>query len=124
MHTEMQDVTIGAPQSTRPSTLVEDDKLWDALTSSRISLPLHKLLPLIPRFRDTLAMLTFDTKSAAPPVNLTELGTGSVRPIGLIRHLHFTLGGHVFTILAVVLRLKARGAYPMLLGRPGCNSQH
>ena len=72
----MQDVTIGAPQSTQPSTSAEDDHLWDALTRSRISLPLHKLLLLMPRFRDTLATLTFDTKAAAPPVNLTEPGTG------------------------------------------------
>ena len=48
MHTEMQDITIRAPQSTQPSSSVEEDQLWDALTSSRISLPLHKLLPLMP----------------------------------------------------------------------------
>ena len=66
MHTEMQDITIGAPQSTQPSNSAEDDQLWNALTSSRISLPLHKLLPLMPRFRDTLATLTSDTKSGAP----------------------------------------------------------
>ena len=36
MHTEMQDVTIGAAQSIGPSTSAEDDHLWDALTSSRI----------------------------------------------------------------------------------------
>ena len=178
MQTEMRDVPSGAPQSSVPSTSSEDDQLWDALTSSRISLPLHKLLPLMPRFRDTLAALQANTHSAAPPVHLTEPGTGpplmdsqnpavkiiikgqdlhgciidggsgvnviseatchnlglnqwepcpfwlrmadtrSVRPIGLIRHLDFTLGGHMFTISAVVLRLEAQGAYPMLLGRP------
>ena len=80
MQTEMQDATIGAPQSSAPSTSTKDDQLWDALTNSRISLPLHKLLPL------------------------------------LIRHLDFTLGGHMFTISVVVLRLEAQGAYPMLLG--------
>ena len=72
----MQDITIGAPQSTQPSTLAEDDHLWDAFTNSRISLPLHKLLPLLPRFRDTLATLTSDTKSATPPINLTDPRTG------------------------------------------------
>ena len=71
MHTEIQDVTNGEPMSTS----VEEDQLWDALTSSQISLPLHKLLPLMPRFRDTLATLTSNTKSAAPSVNLTEPGT-------------------------------------------------
>ena len=76
MQTEMRDATIGAPQSSAPSTSTEDDQLWDALTSSRISLPLHKLLPLMPRFRDTLATLTANTNSASPPVNLTEPGTG------------------------------------------------
>ena len=76
MHTEMQDETIGAPQSSRPSTSIEDDQLWDALTSSRISLPLHKLLPLMPCFRDTLDTLMANAHSASPPVNLTEPGTG------------------------------------------------
>ena len=71
----MQDVTIGAPQSTQPSTSAEDDHLWDTLTSSRISLPLHKLFPFMPRFRDTLATLTANAKSASSPVNLTEPGT-------------------------------------------------
>ena len=161
----MHNATIGAPQSSAPSTSTEDDQLWDALTSSRISLPLHKLLPLMPCFQDTLATLTANIDSASPPVNLTEPGTGpplmdsqnpavkimikgrephgciinggfgvnvwkpcpfwlrmaetrSVRPIGLICHLDFTLGGHMFTISAIVLRLEAQGAYPMLLGRP------
>ena len=44
--------------------------------------------------------------------------TRLVRPMGLIHHLDFMLGGHMFTILAVVLRLEAPGAYRMLLGRP------
>ena len=30
----------------------------------------------MPRFRDTLATLKANTKSVAPPVNLTEPGTG------------------------------------------------
>ena len=38
--------------------------------------------------------------------------------MGLIRHLDFILGDHTFTILVVVLRLDAPGAYPMLLGHP------
>ena len=145
-----------------PSTPTEDDQLWDALTSSRISLPLHKLLPLMPRFWDTLATLTTNTHYVASPVHLTEPRTGpplmdsqnpavkimikgrephgciinggfgvnvwkpcpfwlrmaetrSVRPIGFISHLDFTLGGHMFTISAVVQWLEAQGAYPMLL---------
>ena len=51
------------------------------------------------------------------PFSLRMADTRSVRPIGLIRHLDFTLGGHMFTISAVVLRLATQGAYPMLLGR-------
>mgnify|MGYP000335418363 CR=1 FL=1 len=118
-------------------------------------MPLHKLLQLLPRFKDTLASLTSDTKSTSLLVNLAEPGTGpplmdsqnpvvkiiikgcdlhgciidggsgvnviseatcqdlgltqwepcpfwlrmadtqSVHPIGLIRHLDFTLGGHI-----------------------------
>ena len=75
MHTEMQDITIGAPQSRQLSNSAEDDQLWDALSSSWISLPLHKLLPLMPRFTDTLATLTSDTKSTTLPINLDEPGT-------------------------------------------------
>ena len=52
------------------------------------------------------------------PFWLRMADTRSVRPIGLIRHLDFMLGGHMFTISAVVLRLEAPGAYPMLLGCP------
>ena len=52
------------------------------------------------------------------PFWLRMADTQSVRPIGLIRHLDFTLGGHMFTISVVVLGLEAHGAYPMLLGRP------
>ena len=76
MQTEMRDATSGAPQPSASSTSTEDEQLWDALTSSRISLPLHKLLPLMPRFRDTLATLTANTHSASPPVHLTEPGMG------------------------------------------------
>ena len=158
------------PETSVAPTSSEDDQLWDVLTNSRISLPLHKLLPLMPRFRDTLAALHANTKPVTPPVHLTEPGAGpplmdsqnpavriiikgqdlhgciidggsgvnviseatchnlglnqwepctrSVRPIGLIRHLDFTLSGHMFTISAVVLRLETQGAYPMLLIRP------
>ena len=76
MHTEMQDISIRAPRPTQPYDSPEDDPLWDALTSSRISLPLHKLLQLMPRFRDTLASLTSDTKYTSLLVNLAEPGAG------------------------------------------------
>ena len=76
MHTEMKDITIRVPRPTQSYVSPEDDPLWDALTSSRISMPLHKLLQLMPRFKDTLASLTADTKSTSLPVNLVEPGTG------------------------------------------------
>ena len=38
--------------------------------------------------------------------------------MGLIQHLNFILGGHTFTISAMVLRLDTLGAYLMLLGHP------
>ena len=79
MHTEMKDITIGAPRATQLYVSPEDDSLWDALTSSRISMPLHKLLQLMSRFKDTLASLTSDTKSTSLPVNLAEPGTGPPR---------------------------------------------
>ena len=52
------------------------------------------------------------------PFWLMMADTRSVRPIRLIHHLDFMLGGDMFTISAVVLRLEAPGAYPMLLCRP------
>ena len=76
MHTEMKDITIRVPRPTQSYVSPEDDPLWDALTSSRISMPLHKLLQLMPQFKDTLASLTSDIKSTSLPVNLAELGTG------------------------------------------------
>ena len=39
-------------------------------------MPLHKLLQLMPRFKETLGSLTSDTKSTSLPVNLAEPGTG------------------------------------------------
>ena len=75
MHTEMKDINIRAPRPTQPYISPEDDPLWDALTSFRISMLLHMLLRLMPRFKDTLASLTSDTKSTSLPVNLAEPGT-------------------------------------------------
>ena len=49
------------------------------------------------------------------PFCLRMADTRFVCPLGLIRHLDFILGGHTFTISAVVLRLHALGAYPILL---------
>ena len=102
----------------------------------------------MPHFRDTLATLTANAKSVTPLVNLTEPGTGpplmdsqnqAVKIMIKGRDLHgciidggsgvnviteatchnlLTLGGHMFTISAVVLRLEAPGTYPMLLGLP------
>ena len=34
MHTEMKDITIGAPSPTQPYVSPEDDPVWQALTSS------------------------------------------------------------------------------------------
>ena len=44
--------------------------------------------------------------------------TSTVQPLGLIRQLDVIIGGHTFQISAVVLKLEAQGAYPLLLGRP------
>ena len=163
MQQEMRNVPGETSQPSVAPTSAEDEQLWDVLTNSHIPLPLHKLLPLMPRFRATLAALQANTTAATPAVHLTEHSAGpplmdsqnpamhiiikgqelhgciidggsgvnvisettchnlglnqwepcpfclrmvdtrSVRPIGLIRHLEFTLGGHMFTISAVVL---------------------
>ena len=52
------------------------------------------------------------------PFQLQMADTSSVRHAGLIRNLEITIGSHVFRISAVVLKLSAPGAYPILLGRP------
>ena len=38
--------------------------------------------------------------------------------MGLIQQLDIIIGGHTFQISAIVLKLEAQGAYPLLLGRP------
>ena len=76
MHTEMKDITIDTPSSTQPNVLPEDDPIWKAFTSSEISMPLHKLLQLLPRFKDTLASLTTGTNPTSLLVNFAEPGTG------------------------------------------------
>ena len=45
-----------------------------------------------------------------------SLRMADTRSVLLIHHFDFTLGGHMFTILIVVLRPDAPGPYPMLLG--------
>ena len=50
MHTEMKDITIGAPSPTQPNVSLADDPVWQTLTSSQISMPLHKLLQLLSCF--------------------------------------------------------------------------
>ena len=128
-------------------------------------MPLHKLLHLLPRFKETVHSLTnrdplhpsinLTTPTPGPPlmdsqnptvqlilcghevpeciidgglgvnviseatcnkIDITQwescpfwlwLITRSIRPIGLIRNLEFTLGGHTFTVSAIILRLEA-----------------
>ena len=72
MQQEMRDVPGETQQTSVAPTSSEDDQLWDVLTNSRISLPLHKLLPLMPRFRDALAGLQANTTAVTPPVHLTH----------------------------------------------------
>ena len=139
-------------------------------------MPLHKLLHLLPRFKEHIHSLT-TRDTTQPVVHLTALAPGpslmdsqnpsvqiliyrqqvsgciidggfgvnviseaicsklgitewelrpfllrladtrSVRPIGSIQNLELTLGGHAFTVSAVILRLDAPGLYPFLLGR-------
>ena len=76
MQQDMRNVPGETSQPSVAPTSAEDEQLWDVLTNSRISLPLHKLLPLMPRFRDTLAALQANTTAATPAVHLTEPGTG------------------------------------------------
>ena len=75
MHTEMKDITIDTPSSTQPNVLPEDDPIWKAFTSSEISMPLHKLLQFLPRFKDTLASLTTGNNPTPLLINLVEPGT-------------------------------------------------
>ena len=56
------------------------------------------------------------TKWDACPFWLRMSDTNTIRPLGLIRQLDVTVGGHSFYILAAVLHLDATGAYLLLLG--------
>ena len=58
------------------------------------------------------------TKWDAYPFWLRMADTSTVMLLGLIRQLDVIIGGHTFQISAVVLKLEAQGAYPLLLGRP------
>ena len=62
MHTEMKGNTIGTPSPTQPQVLIEEVPVWQALTCSQLSIQLHKVLQLLPRFKDTLTSLTTSTK--------------------------------------------------------------
>ena len=161
-----------------------ENPTWQALQECQITLPLGRLLRLVPRFTEGLK--TGITAVGTPPapaffsnpekgltvvdrnspaitgivkgqelpgtiidggsgVNVISLqtcdtlgiqdwepcpfwlrmaDTSSVRPTGLIRELEVTIGGHTFRISAVVLPLKAQGAYPLLLGRPWLKTTH
>ena len=50
--------------------------------------------------------------------------TSTVRPLGLIRQLDVIIGGHIFQISTIVLKLEAQEAYPLLLGRPCLRMAH
>ena len=52
------------------------------------------------------------------PCWLRMANTNFVRPLNLIQNPIITIGGYSFEISAVVLKLDAQGAYPLLLGRP------
>ena len=165
--------------SDRPSSTdhTATDPGWQSLANSQIIMLLHKLLHLLPRFKETAHFLTnrdlvhpsvnliaptqglplMDSQNPVVPLILRghevprciiEVGldinviseatcnkigitqwelcplwlrmadTRSVHPIGLIRNLEFSLGGHAFIVTAIILCLKAPNAYPLLLGCP------
>ena len=56
------------------------------------------------------------------PFWLRMVDTRSVRLIGLICNLEFILGGHTFTVSAIILRLDVLSAYSLFLGRVVVNS--
>ena len=66
---------------------------------------------------DVINKTTYDklgiTKWEACPFWLRMAITWSVHPIGLIRNLEFILGGHTFTLSAVILCREVPNAYPL-----------
>ena len=76
MHTEMKDITIGPLASSQPTRSPDDDPVWQALISSQISMPLHKILQLLPRLKDIVVSLTTGKEPTTMPIHLAELGTG------------------------------------------------
>ena len=51
------------------------------------------------------------------PFHLRMANTSAVRPLGLIMKLPILIGGELFEISTVVLRLSEQGRYPLLLGQ-------
>ena len=55
-----------------PSTLIADnDLVWQALTSCQISMPLHQLLQLLPRFKETIQSRIAGLEPTTSSVHLT-----------------------------------------------------
>ena len=79
MHSKMKEIGHG---SSPPSPLTEqtdNDPVWQALTSCQISMPLHKLLQLLPRFKETVQSRTVGLE---PTVGNMSLQWEYVPPMG------------------------------------------
>ena len=63
----LQPINTNPPDTTNPT---ETDDRWQALADSQISMPLHKLLHLLPCFKETIHSLTI-RDTAQPSVHLT-----------------------------------------------------
>ena len=75
---ELNHDQLHTAQSDRPSSTndMDADPRWQALADSQISMPLHKLLHLLPRFKDTVHSLT-NQDPTNPSVNLRAPTPGS-----------------------------------------------
>ena len=71
MHTEMKDITIGLVAPSQPTGSLDDDPVWQALTSCQISMPRHKLQRQLPHFKETVQSHTAGLEPTTSSVHLT-----------------------------------------------------
>ena len=51
MHTEMKEISHGPSPPLTLTERTDNDPVWQALTSCQISMPLHKLMQMLPHFK-------------------------------------------------------------------------
>ena len=72
----MNDITICASSSFKPTEPFDEDSTWRALTSCQISMPLSKIPYLLPQFKETVVSLTTWKDQPIVSIHLADSSTG------------------------------------------------